>query len=73
MAAKVNKAEGDTYQQLRQQLDQTVLKLQDPACDVDQAVELYEQSLALIAKLEKYLERTENRITKVTAKFGLAE
>jgi exodeoxyribonuclease VII small subunit len=59
------------YQTLRQQLDEVMLKLQDPECDVDEAVGLYEQALALIAKLEKHLETAENRITKVQADFGV--
>lgn len=59
-----------TYQELREQLDEVVLKLQDPECDVDEAVALYEQALAIIGRLEKHLESAENRITKIQADFG---
>lgn len=59
-----------SYQRLREQLDEVVLKLQDPDCDVDHAVDLYEQALKLIAQLEKHLEKVENRITKVQSDFG---
>lgn len=62
---------GTNYQALREQLDEVVLKLQDPECNVDEAVDLYEQSLVLIGKLEAHLEQAENRITKVQAKFGM--
>lgn len=60
-----------TYQTLREQLDEVVLKLQDPECDVDEAVDLYEQALGLIGKLEAHLETAENRITKMQADFGV--
>jgi len=60
------------YQVLRQQLDEVVIKLQDPHCDVDQAVKLYEQALGMIDKLETHLEQAENRITKLQANFASA-
>lgn len=60
----------DTYQQLRGQLDELLVKLQNPDCDVDQAVELYQQALQVIIKLEKRLESAENTIQKVQADFG---
>lgn len=73
MASKIgSKTSGkDNYRALREQLDEVVLKLQDPECDVDEAVGLYEQALVLIGKLEKCLETAENRITKVQADFGV--
>lgn len=61
----------DNYQALREQLDEVVLKLQDPECDVDEAVDLYEQALGLVGKLERHLEKAENRITKVQANFDI--
>lgn len=61
----------DNYQALRERLDEVVLKLQDPECDVDEAVDLYEQALILIGKLEQHLEKAENRITKVQADLGI--
>jgi exodeoxyribonuclease VII small subunit len=74
MAAK--KVEGadnaESYGQLRARLDEVLLKLQDPDCDVDEAVDLYEQALQLVGRLEKHLETAENRIQKIKADFGLA-
>jgi exodeoxyribonuclease VII small subunit len=60
-----------TYQELRAQLDELLQKLQDPDCDVDAAVDLYEQALTLVTKLETHLESAENRIKKVQADFGI--
>lgn len=68
---KKNSNDDSGYQALRAQLDEVVLRLQEPECDVDEAVGLYEQALTLIGKLENHLEQAENRITKVQAKFGL--
>jgi len=65
------KPDGENYQVLRERLDELLLKLQDPECDVDEAVDLYEQALVLIDKLEKHLEKAENRIRKVQADFGI--
>jgi exodeoxyribonuclease VII small subunit len=64
-------SDAETYQVLREQLDAAMLKLQDPECDVDQAVALYEQALAVISKLETHLQTAENRITKIQADFGI--
>jgi exodeoxyribonuclease VII small subunit len=72
MTAKPAKHQDESYQELRRQLDETVLKLQDPDCDVDQAVDLYEQALVLTGKLESYLQQAENRITKIQAQFGMS-
>lgn len=55
-----------TYQDLRQQLDELVEKLQDEQLPVDEAAGLYEQALKLIAELQKHLDTAENKITKVT-------
>jgi exodeoxyribonuclease VII small subunit len=70
MATK--KANNESYQVLRAQLDDVLLKLQDPDCDVDEAVDLYEQALQLVDKLEKHLQTAENRVQKIKADFGLA-
>ena len=58
------------YKALREQLDDVLLKLQDPDCDVDEAVTLYEQALGLVSKLEQRLETSENRIEKIKADLG---
>jgi exodeoxyribonuclease VII small subunit len=55
----------ETYQTLRLQLDEVIARLQNPDCDVDEAVKLYEKAVALTAKLEAYLEKAENKVRKV--------
>jgi exodeoxyribonuclease VII small subunit len=70
--ARVTKTESEeSYQALREQLDGLLNKLQDPAGDVDEAVDTYEQALTVIKKLEQHLETAENRIKKVQTDFGI--
>ncbi len=53
------------YQTLRAELDEVLAKLQQPDCDVDEAVKLYEKGLDLANQLKASLETTENKITKL--------
>ncbi|MET1033392.1 MAG: exodeoxyribonuclease VII small subunit [Candidatus Saccharimonadales bacterium] len=53
------------YQALSLELDEVLAKLQQPDVQVDQAVKLYEQGLALIDQLETHLEQAENTIEKL--------
>lgn len=53
------------YQQLNVELDEILEKLQDPAVQVDQALELYQAGLARVAQLEKYLKSAENTLAKL--------
>lgn len=74
MAKKIGRIQDRTeisYQTLRERLDEVVLKLQDPACDVDEAVNLYEQALVIVDQLESYLVSAENRISKIQADFAV--
>jgi exodeoxyribonuclease VII small subunit len=68
--ADTSKTSGVTYASLRQELDDTVARLQDPECDVDEAAGLYEQALQSIAKLEQYLEAAANRVQQAQADFA---
>jgi exodeoxyribonuclease VII small subunit len=54
-----------TYQDLKSQLDEVLLRLQDETIDIDEAVVLHKTGHELIAKLEKYLEETSAKITKI--------
>ncbi len=38
--------------------------------DLDEAIAKYEQALALISEIEKYLKTAENKIIKITTKFS---
>lgn len=53
------------YQALSLELDEVLAKLQQPDVQVDQAVTLYEQGLALISQLEAHLEQAENKIEEL--------
>lgn len=63
--------DSESYQEMRQQLDDLMLKLQDPECDVDSAVAYYEQALQIVNRMEAYLVQAENRIVKIKASFGI--
>jgi exodeoxyribonuclease VII small subunit len=55
----------EDYQELSLELDEVLAKLQQPNVQVDDAVKLYEQGLALIEQLEKQLATAENTIEKL--------
>lgn len=57
--------ENNDYQTVNQRLEEVLAKLQAPDVQVDEAVKLYEEGLALVGKLEKYLEQAENKIEKL--------
>jgi exodeoxyribonuclease VII small subunit len=64
------KAAAADYQTLSQQLEEVLADLQRPDVQVDEAVKLYEQGLALAAELEKHLQEAENKIEKLKLQTG---
>jgi len=62
-----------TYQGLSQQLDDVMLKLQDPNVAIDDATRYYEQAMQLIAQLEEHLERAENHVREIRAQSSESE
>jgi exodeoxyribonuclease VII small subunit len=58
-----------SYRELSEQLEAVMAKLQNPDCDVDEAVGLYEAAVQYIAQLEEHLRTAKNRVTKVQAEF----
>lgn len=56
-----------SYAALRQELDNILTQLQDPACDVDKAAALYGQAVATIKSLEKHIAKAENNVQKIQA------
>jgi exodeoxyribonuclease VII small subunit len=56
-----------TYAQLRTELDELLNWFDGDDIDIDQAVEKYEQALKLTKQLELYLQKAENKITKLKA------
>lgn len=53
------------YQSLSVELDTILTQMQQPDISVDEAVQLYEQGLAVAAKLETYVTQAENTLEKV--------
>ncbi len=60
MADKSKKSQ--TYQTLSAELDSVLAALQAQDIQVDEAMELYERGLKLVARLEKHLEQAENKL-----------
>lgn len=59
-----------TYEALQAELDKIMIALQQPDLDVDQAVKHYQRGLELVTALEDYLEKAENRVKEIKAKFS---
>lgn len=53
-----------TYQELKEQLDTVLDRLQDPATEIDDAIKLHETGKKLLTELETYLEQAEQKIKK---------
>ena len=53
------------YQTLSEQLEAVLAKLQNPDIHVDQAVQLYQHGLELIAALEEHLQQAQNKIEQL--------
>ena len=58
-----------SYQQLKAELDEVMMTLQQEDLDVDKAIELYQKGLELVQKSEEYLKTAENKVTELKAKF----
>lgn len=54
---------------LQTELDGVMRELESDELDIDQAAELYERGLKLLAELKARLEKTENKITKLNETF----
>jgi exodeoxyribonuclease VII small subunit len=58
------------YQELKDELDEIMILLQQEDLDVDKALEHYQRGLQLVQQLESYLKDAENKITEIKAKFS---
>jgi exodeoxyribonuclease VII small subunit len=59
-----------TYKEMAAELDAFMQDLQSDNLDVDEAVKVYESASKLISQMEAYLQKTENKITKIKADLG---
>lgn len=57
------------YQELKTELDEIMLLLQQEDLDVDKALAHYQRGLELVQQLESYLKDAENKIVEIKAKF----
>lgn len=53
-----------TYSGTKQKLDEILEKIQDPATDLDQALELHAEAKKLLKELTTYLKEVEKKVTK---------
>lgn len=58
-----------TYQQLSDELNDILNQLQSSESSIDDSVELYERGLKLAQEMELYLNKTSNKISKLSQKF----
>jgi exodeoxyribonuclease VII small subunit len=52
-----------SYAQLKQELDEIIIKIQDPKVDIDEALGLHEQAKKIIIDLEKYLAGAKQKLS----------
>jgi exodeoxyribonuclease VII small subunit len=57
------------YQNLKQELDEIIMKLQDDGTSIDESLQLYERGVAITAKLTDYLQKAENKLLKINAQL----
>jgi len=62
MAKTTKSTPAKDYATLSAELGETLAALQQPGLQVDEAIKLYEQGLALVEQLEAYLHTAENKI-----------
>lgn len=55
-----------SYKQLKEDLEQIIIKLESEDTDIDESVELYEAGQKLVDQLEKYIKKAELKINKLS-------
>ncbi|HEX5744056.1 MAG TPA: exodeoxyribonuclease VII small subunit [Candidatus Saccharimonadales bacterium] len=68
MSTKNGKKRPD-YEELRRELDSILDDLQSGSLDIDQALEKYKRGLELVGQLEKYLDKADNTVRELKARF----
>lgn len=51
-----------TYRQLKEELDEVMMQLQDPVTDIDAAIVLHAKAKELLAEIEIYLKGVEQKV-----------
>lgn len=60
----------NNYENLKAELDEVLISLQQEDLDVDKALELYQRGLELVQQLETHLNEAENKVKELKAKFS---
>ena len=59
-----------TYQQLSDQFAELAAWFESDKVNLDEAVTKYEQAMELIIQMEAYLKTAQNKVKKISVKFG---
>ncbi len=54
------------YQELTDELDKIIARIQDEKTSIDDALELYERGVSITKMLEQYLATAQNRLIKIS-------
>jgi exodeoxyribonuclease VII small subunit len=65
--AKVQKS--PNYKQMADELARLVEWFESDSVNLDEAVDKYEQAMALLKRMEEYLAVADNKVKKITARF----
>jgi len=57
------------YQQLSEDLNQLIDWFEGDAVNLDEAVDKYEQAMALLKRMEDHLKTAENKVKKISVSF----
>lgn len=69
----MTKSKPQNYLEMKSELDDVLVQLQDENIGIDKSLALYERGLELIKLLEEYLKTSENKISEIKAKFNISE
>lgn len=58
-----------SYTELKKELDEVLLAMQSEELDIDKALALHARGSELVAELEQYLKKAQNRIEKIKIQF----
>lgn len=59
----------ETYNQLKEKLDEVLRRLEDGELDIESAESTYKNGMDIVGKMEAKLAQVENKITKLKNKF----
>jgi exodeoxyribonuclease VII small subunit len=63
------KSQTKSYQQLSDELNKLIEWFESESVNLDEAVDKYEQAMALLKQMEEHLKNAENKVRKIAVKF----